>query len=125
MIQYNGLTLAYIGDAIYELRVRMHLLDMNLTKVNDLHNNAIRYTSATQQATVARLLIEHTYTEEEIGVFKRGRNQNSSHKPKNADVLTYNVATGFEAVIGYLYLEGRHDRLEELLSETFKIIEEL
>lgn len=125
MIQYNGLTLAYIGDAIYELRVRMHLLNMNLTKVNDLHNNAIRYTSATQQATVARLLVEHTYTEEEIGVFKRGRNQNSSHKPKNADVLTYNVATGFEAVIGYLYLEGRHDRLEDLLSETFKIIEEL
>jgi len=125
MIQYNGLTLAYIGDAIYEMRVREHLLDLKLVKVNDLHNNAIRYTSATQQALVARTLVDSTFTEEEVAVFKRGRNQNSSHKPKNADIQTYNIATGFEAVIGFLYLEKRHERLDELLKRTFEIIEEL
>jgi len=125
MIQYNGLTLAYIGDAIFELEVRKHLLEKNLTKVNDLHNNAIKYTNANSQAQVARVLLENFYNEEEVAVFKRGRNQNSSHKPKNSDVQTYNVATGFEAVIGYLYLECKQERLSELLHEIFIIVEEL
>ncbi len=124
MIQYNGLTLAYIGDAIYELEVRKHLLEKNITKVNDLHNNAIRYTNANAQALVVKQLSDGFWNEEELSVFRRGRNQNSSHKPKNADIQTYNMATGVEAVIGFLYLENRYERLAELLERIFRIIEE-
>lgn len=125
MIQYNGLTLAYIGDAYYELAVRNHLLDLQYTKVKELHDNAIRYTNAISQAAAARTLSETFYTEFELSVFKRGRNATSTHKPKNADVITYNVSTGFEAVIGYLYLDKDDKRLSELLKRTFEIIEEL
>ncbi len=125
MIQYNGLTLAYIGDALFELSVRKHLLDMNLTKVNDLHKNAIRYTSAVAQANIASVLLEDFFTDDEVSIYKRGRNQSSTHKPKNADVQTYNMATGFEAVIGYTYIMEDHKRLSEILNRAFKVIEEL
>ncbi len=125
MIQYNGLTLAYIGDAYFELAVREYLLNKKITKVNALHTNAIKYTNANSQAEVARNLVDNFYNEIEISVYKRGRNQNSSHKPKNADVLTYNVATGFESVIGFLYLEKEFSRLDLLLKEAFRIVEEL
>ncbi len=124
MIQYNGLTLAYIGDAYYELQIREYLLNNKFTKVNDLHQNAIKFTSAVNQAKAARVLIEEFYTEAEKQIFKRGRNQNSSHKPKNADVVTYNVATGFETVIGYLYLNGEIERVNELIKKTTNILEE-
>ncbi len=124
MIQYNGLTLAYIGDAYYELRIREYLLEKKLTKVNDLHNAAIKFTSAVNQAKAAIALLERFYNEEEVLIFKRGRNQNSSHKPKNADVQTYNKATGFESVIGYLYLQHNQDRLDQLINMTIQILEE-
>ena len=124
MIQLNGLTLAYIGDAYYELKIREYLLEKKLTKVNDLHNAAIQFTSANNQAKAVKILLESFYNEEEIAVFKRGRNQNSSHKPKNADIQTYNMATGFESVIGYLYLKHDHDRLNKLMDMTIKILEE-
>lgn len=123
MIQLNGLTLAYIGDAYYELRVREYLLSKKLTKVNDLHKTAIKYTSAVNQAKATKVLLEKFYTEEEISIYKRGRNQNSSHKPKNADIATYNTSTGFEAVIGYYYLENNQSRLNEIIEETFRILE--
>lgn len=123
MIQHNGLTLAYIGDAYYELLVRKHLIDNNFTKVKDLHENAIKYTSSVNQAKAARVMIEEIYTEEEISIFKRGRNQNASHKPKNADIATYNTSTGFEAVIGYHYLNNNLKRIDELMNEVKKILE--
>ena len=123
-MQYNGLTLAYIGDAYYELKIREYLLSQKLTKVNNLHNSAIKFTSAVSQAKAAIALLDSFYTEEETAVFKRGRNQNSSHKPKNADVQTYNKATGFESVIGYLYLKNNQDRLDQLMNMTIQILEE-
>ncbi len=125
MIQYNGLTLAYIGDAYYELRVRNYLLEKQFTKVGELHDNAIRYTNAISQAKAAKSLCESFYNELELSVFKRGRNATSTHKPKNADIQTYNAATGFEAVIGYLYLDQQLERLDELLKQAYHIIEEL
>lgn len=124
MIQHNGLTLAYIGDAYFELKVREYLLDQNISKVNDLHNNAIKFTSAVNQAFAAKALLNEVFDEEETSVFKRGRNQNSTHKPKNADVQTYNFATGFEAVIGYLYLNNNKNRLDEIIRRTIEILEE-
>lgn len=124
MIQLNGLTLAYIGDAYYELKIREYLINKKLTKVNDLHNNAIQFTSAMNQAKAVMVLLDECYTEEEIGIYKRGRNQNSSHKPKNADVQTYNKATGFESVIGYLYLKQNYERLDQIINMTIQILEE-
>ncbi|QWB99836.1 ribonuclease III [Mycoplasmatota bacterium] len=125
MIQHNGLTLAYIGDAVYELEIRKYLLEKGLTKVGDLHQNAIQYTQANSQALAALKMIEDFYTEKEISIFKRGRNQSASHKPKNTDVQTYNQSTGFEAVIGYLYLDQSFDRMNEVIVQTIEIINEL
>ncbi len=123
MILYNGLTLAYIGDALYELKIREYLLGKGITKVNDLHNEAIKYTQAKAQAEIISELINSDLSEEEISVFKRGRNQNATHKPKNADVQTYNMATGFESLIGYLYLSRDFDRVDELIAKATGIIE--
>ncbi len=124
MILYNGLTLAYIGDAYYELRVRKHLLDKQIVKVNNLHNEAILYTQAKSQADVAQYLVENHLTENEIDIYKRGRNQTSTHKPKNADIQTYNMATGFEALIGYLYLSDKQERLETIIKYALAYVEE-
>ncbi len=125
MIPYNGATLAYVGDAVLELKIREHLLAGGLTKVNDLHKAAIRYTAATGQAKAAEKLLAGFLSEAEADVFRRGRNAESSHKPKNADLATYHQATGLEALIGFLYLEGKHERLEALLQATIRAIEEL
>ncbi len=123
MIQYNGLTLAYIGDAVFELKIREHLLKKGLVKVNDLHNAAISYTQAKSQASIISFLIDGTLLEDEISIYKRGRNQNSSHKPKNADVQTYNMATGFETLIGYLYLDENFSRLDEIMKISIEYID--
>lgn len=125
MIQLNGLTLAYIGDAVYEMKIREYLIDKGLTKVGELHQNAIQYTQANSQALAALKMTTDFYTEKEIDIFKRGRNQSASHKPKNTDVQTYNQSTGFEAVIGYLYLDKSFERVDEVIARTIEIINEL
>lgn len=123
MIQYNGLTLAYLGDAIYELKIRNYLLSKGLTKVHDLHQNAIKFTNSSSQSRAALDMVETFYTEKEILIFKRGRNQSASHKPKNVDVQTYNQSTGFEAVIGYLFLNESLERLEKVVEKAIEIVE--
>lgn len=123
MIQLNGLTLAYIGDAYYELLIRRHFLDNHITKVNNLHQKAIQFTSAVNQAKAVKTLIDGFFSEAEIAVYKRGRNQSATHKPKNADIVTYNASTGFEAVIGYHYLNNNLQRIEDIMSEVFRILE--
>lgn len=123
MILYNGLTLAYIGDAYYELWIRNYLLEKGKTLVKGLHNGAVVFTQATSQAKAAYALIDGFYTEDEKKIFKRGRNQSATHKPKNADVSTYNHSTGFEAVIGYLYLKKEFDRLQAILRYSVDYIE--
>jgi len=119
----NGLSLAYIGDAVYELEIRKRLLDKGLTKVGDLHKQAIRFTSAGGQSKAMDLL-EPTLSEEEMSVFRRGRNTEGGRKPKNSDLGTYHRATGFEALIGYLYLEKKEDRLTELINACFAGVSE-
>lgn len=115
MSQYSGLTLAYLGDAVYELLIREQLLQQGYTKVDDLHKHAIKYTSAEGQA-VAYQAIKELLTETERSLFKRGRNAKSDRKAKNASLSDYRHGTGLEALFGALYLDKQQDRIHELLT---------
>ena len=119
MTQLNGTTLAYIGDAIYEVLVREALIKKGYQKVDNLHKEAIKYTSAIGQRK-ALDIVHPLFTEEEVSIFKRGRNANSDRKAKNASIADYRQATGFEAVFGFLYLEKRYERIYELLEQIIK-----
>lgn len=122
----NGLTLAYMGDGIYELYIRQHVLRTGKTKPNVLHREATRYVSAKAQANLIQQMLdsESFLTEEELEYFKRGRNAKSHTKAKNADVITYRMSTGFESMIGYLYLSGQKDRLDEVIAWCIQQVEE-
>ncbi len=109
-----GLALAYIGDCIYELVIRTMLLGSGITHVSELHKKASSHVKAAAQKEMF-FKIEEMLTEEEMAVFKRGRNVKSSSTAKNADVVDYRIATGFEALMGFLYLKGRYDRIVELV----------
>ncbi len=119
MNQLNGLTLAYLGDAIYEVYIREFLLEKGYTKVDKLHKEAILFTSAKGQKK-ALDKIYNALTENEVSIFKRGRNANTDRKPRNTDLATYKQATGFEALIGFLYLDNQKERLEELMQIIIK-----
>lgn len=123
MILPNGLALAYIGDGYYELAIRTYLLTKRLTKVNDLHHQAIRYTAAKGQALVMTTLLSGYLSDDEITYFKRGRNEKTNRKPKNTDLATYHLATGFESLLGALYLLNNTNRLDELVRLSIQIIE--
>ena len=125
MILYNGETLAYVGDAIYELRIREYILSTGYQDVNKLHKYAVKFTSGENQAKIIDYLIkENLITEEEISYFKRGRNSGHSKNRRSISVISYKKATGFEAMIGYLYLENKKERLDEILDIVIKIEEE-
>lgn len=118
----NGLALAYIGDAFYELEVRSHLIEKGYTNVNILHNKAVNYTSSKAQAMIIEYFLENKFlSKNEEMVFKRGRNSSSSGR-KNVDAKTYVMATGFESLIGYLYLNNKK-RLDEVIKLAFQYIE--
>ena len=124
MILYNGESLAYLGDAIYELRIREYLLGTGYQDVNKLHRIAVKYTSGEAQAKIIDYLIKNELlTEEEITYFKRGRNSNHSKNRRSISVISYKKATGFEAMIGYLYLSNQKERLDEILQLILKIVE--
>lgn len=121
----NGLALAYVGDAIYELRIREYLIGQGQTKPNILHTQATTYVSAKAQAYLINQLIEAgKLSEEELEFFKRGRNAKSYSKAKNTDAQTYSFSTGFEAVMGFLHLTKQSDRLDELTNWCITLIEE-
>ncbi|WP_205536270.1 Mini-ribonuclease 3 [Paenisporosarcina cavernae] len=123
--QLNSLALAYMGDAVLEREVREYLLRTGRVKPNVLHRQATRFVSAKAQSNVVhRLLEENRLTEEEQAVFRRGRNAKSGSVPKNTDVRTYNNSTGFEAILGYLYLLGEHTRVLEIIELAIGWIEE-
>lgn len=113
MIQHNGQTLAYIGDAIYELIIRKALIKQGITQVGKLHQNAVAYTSAEGQKK-ALAIIDEMLTEEEKKIVKRGRNAQLTRKARSTDLMTYQLATGFEALLGYLYLNDAHERIDAL-----------
>lgn len=115
---YSPITLAYIGDTVYDLFVRTKILEKGERQINDIHKDAIETVSAKAQARSVHN-IEEYLTEEEKGILKWGRNAKSGHVPKNADAVDYRWATGFEALIGYLYLDNRIERLEEILNLAY------
>ncbi|MGN0447903.1 MAG: Mini-ribonuclease 3 [Acutalibacteraceae bacterium] len=111
----SPLTLAFIGDTVFDLFVREKLICEANRPVNKLHQNASRLVKASSQAQAAMKIMEKL-TEKELAVFKRGRNAHTNHKAKNATEGDYHYATGLEAVFGYVYLSGDIDRLRELFA---------
>lgn len=116
----NPLVLAYIGDAYFHLFVRTRLLSYEQGKVQILHQFGAQIVSAVWQATAYQQM-EGMLTEEEKAVFRRGRNA-KSHAPRSASVAQYHASTGFEALLGTLYLNENHERLQQLSEAAFKII---
>ena len=116
----NVITLAYLGDAVYEVYVRNYLIDTGVALVDDLQKEAIKYVSAKSQSKILTDLIDNNIlTEEEVNIVKRGRNYKRNTHPKNTDIITYKLSTGFEALIGYLYLSKQFDRLNEIMMIIF------
>lgn len=111
---YSPLTLAYIGDAIYDLVIRTIVVERGNTSANNLHKKTVRYVNAGTQAQMIEALLEEL-SEEERTIYKRGRNAKSYTTAKNATVIDYRKATGFEALCGYLYLTGRQERMLSLI----------
>ncbi|GAX08605.1 MAG TPA: Mini-ribonuclease 3 [Lactobacillus sp.] len=122
--QLNGVVLAYMGDAAYEVFIRRHLIEMGLTKPNKLQHTATMYVSAKAQAGLITLMEEDGFwTEEEAYYFKRGRNAKSYTHAKNTSVMTYRISTGFEAIFGYLTLSDQKDRLAEMAQWCIEQVE--
>ncbi|KRM90470.1 Mini-ribonuclease 3 [Liquorilactobacillus cacaonum] len=123
--QINGIALAYMGDAIYEVYIRKHLLEKGLTKPNHLHRTATHYVSAKAQSfLIEKMLDQKILNETELEYFRRGRNAKSHTSAKNTAVITYRISTGFEALFGYLFLSKQAARVEELAQWCIRMIEE-
>ncbi|AIE58622.1 Mini-ribonuclease 3 [Bacillus methanolicus] len=122
--QLNSLALAYMGDAVFEQYVRYHLLQSGRVKPHQLHREATKYVSAKAQSQIIHQLIENgELSDHEVAVVKRGRNAKSGTVPKNTDVQTYRYSTAFEALIGYLFLSKQEERLEEIITAAFRLVE--
>lgn len=123
--QLNSLALAYMGDAVYEQYIRYHLLQKGTVRPHQLHRLGTSFVSAKAQAKVVHHLLEAAFlTEEEEAVLRRGRNAKSGSIPKNTDVQTYRYSTAFEALIGYHYLLNDQTRIEEIVFEAIRVLED-
>ena len=111
---YSPLTLAYIGDGIYEIIIRTVIVDEANRQVNKIHKAASNLVKAQTQAEMIHLIMDDL-TEEEVKIYKRGRNAKAITRAKNASMSDYRVATGFEALMGWLYLTKQSDRMMELI----------
>lgn len=114
--EYPAVVLAYIGDAVFELLVRTHIVASGKRKVKEIHLDTVDLVKAASQARVIRQMFEEL-AEDEQDIVKRGRNAKST-PPKNADIGDYHMSTGFEALLGYLYLKGDEDRLLFLVNKA-------
>ena len=112
---YSPLVLAYIGDAVYELIIRSRVVNQGSMQVNKMHKRSAGLVKAGTQAALIRA-IEDLLTAEEHAVYKRGRNAKSVTLAKHATMADYRTATGFEALVGWLFLEERFERLTQLVS---------
>lgn len=122
--EYSPLTFAYIGDSIYALVAKTVLVEKANCPAGELHNMTVKYVSAKAQARIVRFFMdEGILTEEESVILKRGRNAKSSSTAKNASVGDYRLATGLEALVGYLYLSGQTQRIVELLKTGFEMLD--
>lgn len=123
--EYNIKSLAYIGDGVYELYIRRYLVSNSRETANMLHKKAIRYVSAKAQEHIVNVMFENNFlSDDEIAIYKRGRNADSNTVPKNTDMSTYKKATGFEAVIGVIYLNNDIERLEKIIYKSIEITNE-
>ena len=116
----SPLVWAYIGDSVYELFIRTNLVNNSNAKPHKLHIESIKYVKAGAQANILKK-IEDKLTDEEKDIVRRGRNCENHHVAKNSTVADYSYSTGFEALIGYLYLMKQDDRLEEILKYCINI----
>ena len=115
IVPYNGTTLAFIGDAVMTLYIREKLVKQGYQRPNDLQKMTAQYVSAKAQANYLTALIDQGFfNEDELEIIKRGRNAQTKTIAKNADVITYRLATGFEAIIGYYYLTGNASKIPEM-----------
>ena len=113
----NVITLAYLGDSIYEVYVREYLINKGIAKVEDLQKEAVKYVSAKSQCKILSYLMNNELlNDSELDIVKRGRNYKRTSHPKNTDIITYKMSSGFEAMIGYLYLNNEKDRLDEIMN---------
>lgn len=120
-LEINILVLAYLGDTIYENYVRKYLIFKGISNVNDLQKESINYVSAKSQAKFLQDMIDDNFlSEEELSVVRRARNYKNNSHPKNCDVITYKYATGLEALIGYLELENKSERIDKIMSFILK-----
>lgn len=116
-LEINVLALAYLGDTIYENYVRKFLINQKIGNVNDLQKSAINYVSAKNQAKFLQEMIDQNFlVEQELDMVRRARNYKTTSHPKNCDIVTYKHATGLEALIGYLELENKHQRIDEIMN---------
>lgn len=120
--EINILSLAYLGDAVYELKVRNYLISKGINKVNKLQNEAMNFVTAKNQCKFINYFIDNNIlVEEEMDYVKRGRNSSVYSHPKNTDIVTYKWATGFECLFGYLYLINNKERIEELFNIILEV----
>ena len=115
---YNPLALAYIGDTVYDLFIRTKVLEQGNRHVTQMHKTAVSFVNAHSQCVSIRAIVD-ILTEEELRILKWGRNAKSNTVPKNADVADYRMATGFETLLGFLYLSDRTDRLETIMNAAY------
>ena len=120
---YSPLALAYMGDAVYEVLIRTRVMNRGSMQVNKMHKKSASLVKAEAQARMIQELQEEL-TEEETAVYKRGRNAHSASSAKNASIRDYRMATGFEALVGYLYLTGQYERLLKLVHDGLERIGE-
>lgn len=118
----NPLKLAYLGDAVYEAYIRTYIISKYVMTPNEMSKLAVKYVKASAQAKIA-LTLQSELTEAEWTIIKRGRNQKSGSVPKNAILSDYKYATGFEALVGYLYLIGEKNRIYQIVGRAIEIIE--
>lgn len=121
---YSPLVLAYIGDAVYELFIRTKVINRGSMQVSKMHKKSASLVRAETQANLIKVL-EEELTEEEHAVYKRGRNARSASVAKHATMIDYRMATGFEALMGYLYLTEQYERLFTLVHDGLEKIGEL
>lgn len=120
---YSPLVLAYVGDAVYEVFVRTLLVSESNAPVNKLHKKSISYVKAKSQSDILHRIFD-SLSQDEQEIVRRGRNAKSGTIPKNADVTEYKYATGFESLIGYIYLKRDFSRLTEVLRMSVSGVEE-
>ena len=118
----NVLSLAYIGDAIYEFYIRKHLIQKGIVKVEQLQKEAVNYVSAKNQAYFLKNMIDNNvFTENEMQIIIRARNHKGNRHPKNTDIITYKHSTGLEAIIGYLYLNNNIERINYIMNYILEV----